>query len=178
MPAGRVACSCALCGKTLDIRWLLAHGQQVAGVELSRIAVGQLFADLGVTPAITPLGALDRYCASGHRHLRGRHLRPVTRHPWVQVDAVYDRAALVALPAGDGVRDRYAAHLIAITDRAPQLLITYEYDQRQQDGPPFSVDADEVGRHYGQSHAPRLLGPPPTSRAGSRESARPRRMSG
>ena len=143
-----------LCGKTLDIRWLLAHGLHVAGVELSRIAVEQLFADLGVTPAITSVGPLDRYCAPGIDIFAGDILN-LSRATLGAIDAVYDRAALVALPAS--VRDCYAAHLIAVTDRAPQLLITYDYDQRQQNGPPFSVDADEVGRHYGQSHAPRLL---------------------
>jgi thiopurine S-methyltransferase len=38
-----------LCGKTLDINWLLARGQRVVGAELSEIAVQQLFAGLGVT---------------------------------------------------------------------------------------------------------------------------------
>ena len=51
---------------------------------------------------------------------------------------VYDRAALVALP--EGMRELYAAHLAAITGRAPQLLVTFDYDQSVMDGPPFAVD--------------------------------------
>ena len=39
-----------LCGKSLDVHWLLAQGYRVAGAELSRIAVEQLFAELGVIP--------------------------------------------------------------------------------------------------------------------------------
>jgi thiopurine S-methyltransferase len=66
------------------------------------------------------------------------------------VDAVYDRAALVALP--EGMRERYAAHLKAITACAPQLVLTYRYDPRQLDGPPFSIDAAEVDRHYGDAY--------------------------
>ena len=62
------------------------------------------------------------------------------------VDAVYDRAALVALPKE--MRIQYAAHLKAITDRAPQFLVTYRYDQSRLDGPPFSISAEEVERHY------------------------------
>jgi thiopurine S-methyltransferase len=46
------------------------------------------------------------------------------------------------------MRKQYTAHLINITAAAPQLLIAYEYDQRLMDGPPFSVSADEVNRHY------------------------------
>ena len=36
------------------------------------------------------------------------------------VDAIYDRAALVALP--DAMRRRYAKHLMGITQKVPQLL--------------------------------------------------------
>src|SRR4051794_7651 len=39
-----------LCGKTLDVRWLLSKGFRVAGAELSRIAVEELFAELGLKP--------------------------------------------------------------------------------------------------------------------------------
>lgn len=42
-----------LCGKTLDIGWLLAKGYKVAGAELSKLAVTQLFDELGITPQIS-----------------------------------------------------------------------------------------------------------------------------
>ena len=71
------------------------------------------------------------------------------------IDAVYDRAALVALPAE--VRQRYTAHLRTITGKAPQLLICYEYDQSVLDGPPLSVSDEEVHRHYDDAYAPVLL---------------------
>ena len=44
-----------------------------------------------------------------------------------------------------------------ITDSAPQLLITYEYDQHLMSGPPFSISPEEVGRHYGNSYDVALL---------------------
>ena len=62
------------------------------------------------------------------------------------VDAVYDRAALVALP--EDMRRRYTAHLIEITDKAPQLLIAHQYDQNAMDGPPFSISDEEIEAHY------------------------------
>lgn len=37
-----------LCGKTLDIPWLLSNDYRVAGAELSPIAIEELFAQLGV----------------------------------------------------------------------------------------------------------------------------------
>lgn len=63
------------------------------------------------------------------------------------VSVIYDRAALVALLAG--MRAHYTSHLMSITDAAPQLPITYEYNQQLIDGPPFSVNGDEVKQHYG-----------------------------
>jgi len=71
------------------------------------------------------------------------------------VDAIYDRAALVALP--EEMRRRYSAHLMEITERARQLLVVYEYDQSLMDGPPFSVSGDEVQGHYRDRYKVTLL---------------------
>ncbi|MEM1240608.1 MAG: thiopurine S-methyltransferase [Cyanobacteria bacterium P01_H01_bin.26] len=143
-----------LCGKTKDIAWLLANGYRVAGAELSEMAIEQLFMELGVEPKILEVDAVKHYSATDIDifvgnifELSGRTLGPV--------DAVYDRAALVALPAE--MRDRYTAHLSEITHGAPQLLICYEYDQTLMAGPPFSISRDEVSRHYSDSYALTLL---------------------
>ena len=58
-----------LCGKTLDIHWLLSRGYRVAGAELSEVAIQQLFEELGVEPAVTDLGGPQRLRARRHRHL-------------------------------------------------------------------------------------------------------------
>lgn len=134
-----------LCGKTLDIGWLLAEGYRVAGAELSGTAVGQLFAGLGVEPEIATVGDLTRCSAPGIDIFVGDIFR-LSAAALGPVDAVYDRAALVALPAE--MRARYTAHLAGITAGAPQLLICYEYDQALAEGPPFSVPDEEVDRHY------------------------------
>ncbi len=134
-----------LCGKTRDIGWLLARGYQVAGAELSRQAVDQLFEELGVEPEVTDQGRLTRCSADGLDIFVGDFFA-LTAAMLGPVDAVYDRAALVALPAA--MRPRYAAHLTQTTDAAPQLLITYEYDQSLMDGPPFSVGGEEIKELY------------------------------
>lgn len=57
--------------------------------------------------------------------------------------ALYDRAALIALPPQ--MRERYAAHLQSILPQGCQgLLITLDYDQALMAGPPFAVLDDEV----------------------------------
>ena len=144
-----------LCGKTLDIAWLLSHGYRVAGAELSEIAVKELFAGLGVEPKISEVGRVSRYRAQSIDIYLG-DLFHVTRDMLGPVDAIYDRAALVALPKE--MRDRYTEHLVEISDNAPQLVIAYEYDQRVIGGPPFSVSHDEVRRHYTDSYDLTLLG--------------------
>jgi thiopurine S-methyltransferase len=143
-----------LCGKTRDIGWLLAAGVRVVGAELSPLAVAQLFDELGVTPAVSPAGALQRYAAEGLEVFVGDvfALAPDDLGP---VDAIYDRAALIALP--EALRARYAAHLMALGRRAPQLLVTVEYDPQALQGPPFPVLHDEVRRHYGAHYRLSLL---------------------
>ncbi|MDQ1811989.1 thiopurine S-methyltransferase [Massilia sp. CCM 9210] len=143
-----------LCGKSLDLHWLLSEGFRVAGAELSRIAVDQLFADLGLTPEVHQTGELLHYRARNIDIfvgdifcLDGETLGPV--------DAVYDRAAFVALP--QAMRARYATHLTQLAGRAPQLLICYQYDQSLMDGPPFSIGDDEVTQRYGHAYALTLL---------------------
>jgi len=34
---------------------------------------------------------------------------------------------------------------------SPQLLICFEYDQAQMQGPPFAIFPDEINRHYASS---------------------------
>jgi len=134
-----------LCGKTLDIHWLLAKGYRVVGAELVETAIQQLFAELGVEPDITEVGAFKQYSAQGIDIFVGDffNLSDAILGP---VDAVYDRAALVALP--EAMRKRYARHLITVTNKAPQLLLSFEYDQSLVPGPPFSVGPDEVHEYY------------------------------
>ncbi|MGC3974113.1 MAG: thiopurine S-methyltransferase [Nitrospira sp.] len=138
-----------LCGKTLDIGWLLSRGYQVAGAELSAVAIGELFAELGLIPTITKVGALDHYHAPQLDVFVGDifHVTPELLGP---VDAVYDRAALVALPRD--TRARYVTHLMTLTAHAPQLLISFEYDQQAMEGPPFSVTTAEVQQQYGERY--------------------------
>jgi thiopurine S-methyltransferase len=143
-----------LCGKTRDILWLLQSGYRVVGAELSRLAVEQLFAEMELAPDVTQAGPLTRFAAEDLDIYVG-DIFELSGSELGQVDAVYDRAALVALP--EAMRQRYADHLAAITGRARQLLIAYDYDQSLQNGPPFAVGADEVRSLYGTHYEPTLL---------------------
>jgi len=143
-----------LCGKTLDIAWLLSKGYRVAGAELSEIAIGQLFANLGIQPKISSVGKLQHYSAENIDIFVG-NLFDLSESTLGPVNAIYDRAALVALPKE--VRDRYTAHLTQITHKAPQLIICYEYDQTLMSGPPFSITEQEIRQHYKDSYSLDLI---------------------
>ncbi|HSH73295.1 MAG TPA: thiopurine S-methyltransferase [Methylophilaceae bacterium] len=139
-----------LCGKTLDISWLLAGGYRVVGAELSKIAIDELFQSLGLKPEIAKAGELIHYSAKDIDIYVG-DIFELSAQTFGVVDAIYDRAAIVALPAG--IRKQYATHLLSITHAAQQLIITYEYDQSLVDGPPFSVNQAELKQHYSASYS-------------------------
>ena len=143
-----------LCGKTLDIFWLLSNGYRVAGAELSQIAIEQLFMDLGLQPEISTVGEVERWSAN-HLDIFVGDIFALSRKILGPVDAIYDRAALVAFPAE--MRNRYAAHLTEITGKAPQLVICYDYDQSLMEGPPFSIRNEEVHRHYADHYEVTLM---------------------
>ena len=138
-----------LCGKTLDIPWLLSNGYRIAGAELIEIAIEQLFIELGVEPKISGAGELKHYSAINIDIFVG-DIFDLSSKMLGPIDAIYDRAALVALP--EEMRNRYTAHLTEITDKAPQLLVSYEYNQNLMEGPPFSISSEEVNQHYEGSY--------------------------
>lgn len=138
-----------LCGKTLDIAWLLAGGYRVVGAELSQIAIDELFQSLGLRPQIAKVGALVHYSAKDIDIYMG-DIFDLSAQQLGPVNATYDRAALVALPAN--IRKQYAPHMISVTNAAPQLMIAYEYDQSLIDGPPFSVSQEELKQRYGTAY--------------------------
>lgn len=137
-----------LCGKTRDIAFLLGQGFRVVGAELSRLAVEQLFDELAVAPEVVA-GPLTRFSAPGLDIFVG-DIFDLDAETLGKVDAVYDRAALVALPGP--MRASYAAHLAGITAGAPQLVICFVYDQSLQEGPPFSVPPETVEALYGAAY--------------------------
>lgn len=138
-----------LCGKTTDIDWLLAQGYQVVGIELNQSAVEQLFDRLNITPDKTDINQDVSCYQSENLTIFQGDIFELGRNELGSVDAIYDRAALVALP--DELRTQYARHLLTLCPKTPQLLIVFEYDQNQMDGPPFSVSVSDIEKIY-QSH--------------------------
>ena len=133
-----------LCGKSLDMVFLAERGAEVVGVEYVERAVQEFFAERGLAPKV--VGDPPEF-RSGPFTLLVDDIFEVGVDRTGPIDAVLDRAALIALDAA--TRPHYAAHLAALLGPgAGVLLITLDYDQRRMDGPPFAVSHDEVRRLF------------------------------
>lgn len=130
-----------LCGKTPDLLWLAQQGYQVTGVELAEMACEAFFEENKLAYQVERLGSLKRYFNSQIQIFAGDFFA-LTKKELSHVDAVYDRAALIALP--EELRKRYVRHLIRLMPAKSQiLLIVYEANNTVQ-GPPYSVSQKEV----------------------------------
>lgn len=135
-----------LAGKSVDMAWFAAQGHRVLGVELSQLAIDAFFAEHGLEPEVETTGYGVHHRAGGIELIRGDAFA-LDAAALAGCDAVFDRGALVALPPD--LRRRYAAELYArLPTGCRGLLITLEYPQAERDGPPFSVDEDEVHALY------------------------------
>jgi thiopurine S-methyltransferase len=144
-----------LCGKSLDLMWLASHGLRVLGVELSEQAVKAFFSEQNLVPRITRRGVFSVYQADLIEVWCGDFFA-LDAEAVADCAALYDRAALIALPPL--MRARYAEHLHQLLRPGCQgLLITLDYDQTQRAGPPFAVTDDEVKVLFGSQWTLRVL---------------------
>lgn len=135
-----------LCGKSVDMRWLRERGCTVTGVELSDIAVRDFFNEQGIVASRREVGAFQILEGEGIKLLCGDFFVLDTTHT-ANISAVYDRAALIALPPE--MRVRYVDYLESLlAPEIPMLLLTFEYPTHEIDGPPFSVDEAQVRALY------------------------------
>lgn len=135
-----------LAGKSRDMAWLASQGHRVLGVELSPLAVEQFFAEHGLRPD-TRESRYGRHHEAGGIELVVGDAFGLDAGLLRDCAAVFDRAALIALPAD--VRLRYARGLYAaLPEGCRGLLVTLEYPQADREGPPFSVQQDEVQALY------------------------------
>jgi thiopurine S-methyltransferase len=144
-----------LCGKSQDMLWLRKQGHQVVGVELSDIAVQAFFMENSLIPSNVTQGKFE-HCEAEGIHILCGDFFDLSKDDLAKVNAVYDRASLIALPPE--MRERYVSHLVSILPPATQiLLITIDYHQPEMQGPPFSVSSSEVEALYREHAKVRLL---------------------
>ncbi len=131
-----------LCGKSLDMIYMLNRGFSVIGVEVSEIGIKQFFHENGLDFTISQVGEFDLYSAKNIEIYCGDFFSLTSKH-LCGVKAVFDRKSLIALDRN--LRQKYVKHLNDIISLGVRiLLITLHYPQHQMSGPPFSVDKSEV----------------------------------
>jgi len=138
-----------LCGKTPDLVWLAEQGHEVVGIELSEIAIRQLFAEHNLAYRLEEGEHLDRYSADEiSLTLYCGDYFDFRDKPF---DALFDRGSLVALP--EAMRLTYIEHTKNLLHPgATKMVITLEYDQAVTPGPPFSVLPEELTASWPDLH--------------------------
>ena len=143
-----------LCGKSKDLLWLSQLGLQVCGIELHEQAVKDFFSENNLPAPVRT--EVDNYISytEGNINLRCGDFFKLPEDE--SYDLVYDRASLVALPSP--MRRDYAEVIKrSLKSGGKYLLISFEYNQTELDGPPFSVSEKEVNELYGDSFHITLL---------------------
>ncbi len=131
-----------LCGKSLDMCWLVDRGHTVIGIEVSSLACEAFFAGLKVKPQIEKVGALTGMSAGPYRILQGDFFA-VTPADVGPVPAFYDRAAIVAMPPE--MQPVYARQLMSLLPAgAVGLVNCVDYPPEAMEGPPFSIDEERL----------------------------------
>ena len=143
-----------LCGKSKDLIWLHKQKLQVHGIELHKDAVEAFFPENNLpSPRREKDRVYSNYSIEEITISCGDFFELDQKDFY---DFVYDRASLVALPAP--MRIDYARVIKqSLKPGGFYLLIVYEYDQTKLEGPPFSVDENEIHRLYEKEFSIKLL---------------------
>lgn len=131
-----------LCGKSLDMIWLAQQGHRVLGVECSDKALQAFFEEQHLDVTHSEYRGFQRHQSGSIEVLEGDFFS-LDSDILSDVEIVYDRASLVALP--EEMRQQYAELLKQLLPQNVSiLLVTVDYDQSAMSGPPFAVSEEEV----------------------------------
>lgn len=137
-----------LCGKSLDMIYLLSLGQKVSAIEICPIAVNSFFEENNIhfnksqkeNLTLFHNDELNIYCGDYFE---------LEKSSLGQIDFVYDRASNIALPPD--MRKKYYKKMAELTNEGTQFLIlNFEHSSDTYQGPPFAVFPEEIEKEYGQ----------------------------
>ncbi len=136
-----------LCGSSNDMAYLLLQGFKVIGVELSALAIERFFSEHSLSYTLTQTQHFQIYQGENITLYCGDYFL-LDSKMLASASAVYDRAALIALPVDS--RAKYVKHLYAIisSNCTQILLLTLNYPQSQMSGPPYTLGEDEIVSLY------------------------------
>ena len=135
-----------LCGKSKDMLWLQDQGYIVIGIELVEQAVLDFFKENNLEFTSKEDGAFTHFYAD-NLHLISGDFFALDPAKLPRFDALYDRAALVALP--QTMRQGYADKCkTMLKSNASIFLISFSYDTSVMQGPPFSISESEIEQYW------------------------------
>lgn len=144
-----------LCGKSLDINWLTEQGHYVIGAEASPKALREFMDQYPHDFSKDSSHGFTIYRSESIELWEGDFLKlPKEKIP--ALDVVYDKASIVALPPE--MREFYAQKILSLCGKETQILLqTFDYEQDEMTGPPFSVDEKEIRTYFGHRFELELL---------------------
>lgn len=144
MPFGTVLVP--LCGKTPDMVWLSEQGFYVIGVEVIDVACRAFFEENRIEYQTRKQYHFEIF-SSENIELWCGSIFDLPDTIWNQVDWVYDRASIGALP--QTMRNTYTELLNKKAPKDAALMMhCFEYEQDKMDGPPFSVSKSEIEQGF------------------------------
>jgi thiopurine S-methyltransferase len=140
-----------LCGKSLDMHFLMEAHHTIIGVELVSQAITEFFTEWKVQPKREK----NKYSHDGITIIES-NIFNVQQQNLPVIDAVFDRAALIALPPH--IRPQYANHLLSLLkDKGKILLISYDMPRDQEIGPPFPARKNDIPNLFCNASSVTLL---------------------
>lgn len=144
-----------LCGKTPDLIWLSNRGHTVIGVEYSDVACKQFFLENNLSCYSEKEGDFIKHTSGNITIWQGDFLK-ISPKKVPGFTCIYDRAALVALRPEQ--RKKYVNKILELSHMPARIFLhTFEYDQQEMNGPPFSVSEKEIHDLYGNFFSKELL---------------------
>jgi thiopurine S-methyltransferase len=141
-----------LCGKSVDMLWLASRGANVYGCELSKLAVEDFFTENNIKFQIEDLGNVTRYSSESITIDCGNFFEI----DFPEFDYIYDRASMVALPPE--MRLSYQQKMKALLGQVKEYyLFTFSYNQSLFEGPPFSIDEQELVNAFKDSDVSKVF---------------------
>ncbi|XP_060570480.1 probable thiopurine S-methyltransferase isoform X2 [Ruditapes philippinarum] len=142
-----------LCGKSLDMKWLLEEGHEVVGNECVDSACKQFFEENKIPYTTEKLGDVDGvlYKATDGKSIKIYRCDcfDLTSKLCGKFDCIWDRGGFVALPVKD--RKRYANVMKSLMKPdCRYMLDCFLVDNEAFAGPPFNCTTKDVSKCFDQ----------------------------
>ncbi len=132
-----------LCGKSVDMTWLMQQNQRVIGVEISPIAISDFLKENKLDITQLKDNSFQIYQNASCTLYHG-DLFDLTSQHLSEIKAVYDRGSLTALPPKT-LRSQYINWLKTVIPlNSKMLLIVFEHGAPDVAEPPFSTPYEDV----------------------------------